>query len=212
MSQPRPDARLYTRRLCQATHNRVQNESRGDLAGSDADQPYVGRRRAWSRVVGGPFGARRVITCSILAFTGCLLALSGVTTSFGHFDVLYAMAGVLAVGATPVTYSRVLATRGCKLEIAIESRRCSRSIGAPITAWRRLVQADQLSGRRRARMAGWGCQQSRAHQSGWRVAWELFVGSPGVQSMLRRRSSTGWTRIALACWLSLESRAIYAFK
>ena len=118
MSQPRPDARLYTRRLCQATHNRVQNESRGDLAGSDADQPYVGRRRAWSRVVGGPFGARRVITCSILAFTGCLLALSGVTTSFGHFDVLYAMAGVLAVGATPVTYSRVLATRGCKLQSA----------------------------------------------------------------------------------------------
>ena len=63
-------------------------------------------------------GARRVITCSILAFTACLLALSRVTTSFGHFDVLYAMAGVLAVGATPVTYSRVLATRGCKLQSA----------------------------------------------------------------------------------------------
>jgi len=75
-----------------------------------------------------------------------------VTTSLWHFYVLYAMAGVLAVGATPVTYSRVIANwfdqrRGIALGIS--------SAGIGLGAFVLPSLAQYLIGR-----------------AGWRQAWE----------------------------------------
>jgi MFS family permease len=54
-------------------------------------------------------GARRVIVSSICALAACLFALSQVGVRLWHLYALYALSGLLAVGGTPVTYSRVIA-------------------------------------------------------------------------------------------------------
>jgi MFS family permease len=55
------------------------------------------------------YGGRRVITISIVALSGCLLALSTVTFSLWHLYALYALAGVAGTGSSPVAYARVVA-------------------------------------------------------------------------------------------------------
>src|SRR3954447_19771733 len=47
------------------------------------------------------FGARRVIVTSIVALAACLFALSMSKPPLWHLYVLYALAGLLASGATP---------------------------------------------------------------------------------------------------------------
>jgi len=54
-------------------------------------------------------GARRVIGTSILALAACLFALSSAKAPIWKLYALYALAGALGSGATPVTYSRVVA-------------------------------------------------------------------------------------------------------
>jgi MFS family permease len=55
------------------------------------------------------FGARRVMVSSIAALAACLIALSWVKAPLWHLYALYALGGLLGAGATPVTYSRVVA-------------------------------------------------------------------------------------------------------
>ena len=54
------------------------------------------------------FGGRRVIALSTVALSGCLLALSTVTGPLWHLFALYALAGVVGAGSTPVAYARVV--------------------------------------------------------------------------------------------------------
>lgn len=55
------------------------------------------------------FGGRRVITLSILALSGCLLALSTVKPPLWHLYALYIGAGIAGTGSSPVAYARVVA-------------------------------------------------------------------------------------------------------
>jgi sugar phosphate permease len=68
-------------------------------------------------------GARGVITGSILALTGCLVALAYVQPPLWHLYSLYALAGLIGVASSPVTYGRVVANwfdrkRGLALGLA----------------------------------------------------------------------------------------------
>jgi MFS family permease len=68
-------------------------------------------------------GARFVIIGSHLAVISCLVGLSLLKPPLWHFYVVFALAGLLGVATTPVTYSRVVANwfdrrRGVALGIA----------------------------------------------------------------------------------------------
>ena len=69
------------------------------------------------------YGARGVIVTSLIALTACLVGLSYVQPPLWHFYALYALAGLVGVASTPVTYSRVVANwfdrkRGLALGVA----------------------------------------------------------------------------------------------
>ncbi len=69
------------------------------------------------------YGARGVIVSSLVALSGCLVALAYVQPPLWHFYAIYALAGFLGVATTPVTYSRVIANwfnrrRGLALGLA----------------------------------------------------------------------------------------------
>ncbi len=69
------------------------------------------------------FGGRRVITTSIVMLSCLLFILSTVTTPLWHLYGLYALAGVIGAGSSPVAYSRVVAnwfdrSRGLALGLA----------------------------------------------------------------------------------------------
>ena len=55
------------------------------------------------------FGGRRVIVSSIVALSACLWALAAFTHSLMQLYVLYALAGLVGAGGTPVSHSRVVA-------------------------------------------------------------------------------------------------------
>jgi predicted MFS family arabinose efflux permease len=69
------------------------------------------------------YGARGVIVSSHLALAACLLGLSFLQPPLWHFHALYALAGLVGVATTPVTYGRVIANwfdrkRGLALGLA----------------------------------------------------------------------------------------------
>ncbi len=68
-------------------------------------------------------GARGVIAGSIVALTACLIALAYVQPPLWHLYSLYAVAGLIGVASSPVTYGRVVANwfdrqRGLALGLA----------------------------------------------------------------------------------------------
>ncbi len=68
-------------------------------------------------------GARGVIAGSIVALTACLVALAFVQPPLWHLYSLYALAGLIGVASSPVTYGRVVANwfdrkRGLALGLA----------------------------------------------------------------------------------------------
>jgi MFS family permease len=69
------------------------------------------------------YSARRVIVVSLVGLTFCLIALSLVQPPLWHFYALYAVAALVGIGTTPVTYARVVANwfnrnRGLALGLA----------------------------------------------------------------------------------------------
>lgn len=69
------------------------------------------------------FGGRRVIAVSMVMLSFCILALSTVKPPLWHLFALYALAGIVGAGSTPVTYARVVANwfdrkRGFALGVA----------------------------------------------------------------------------------------------
>jgi sugar phosphate permease len=69
------------------------------------------------------YSARRVIVTSLVALATCLIGLSLVKPPLWHFYALYVLAGLVGIGTTPVTYSRVVANwfdrkRGLALGLA----------------------------------------------------------------------------------------------
>jgi predicted MFS family arabinose efflux permease len=55
------------------------------------------------------YGARGVIVSSVLALAACLVGLSFLQPPLWHFYALYALAGLVGVASTPITYARVVA-------------------------------------------------------------------------------------------------------
>jgi sugar phosphate permease len=77
------------------------------------------------------YGARGIITGSLLSVSACLLALAYVQRPVWHLYVLYILAGVVGTASTPVTFSRVVANwfdrrRGLALGVAS----CGIGVGA----------------------------------------------------------------------------------
>lgn len=55
------------------------------------------------------YGARGVIVTSLVGLSACLVGFSFVQPPLWHFYLLFALAGLVGVATTPVTYSRVVA-------------------------------------------------------------------------------------------------------
>ena len=55
------------------------------------------------------YGARGVIVASLGGLSACLVALCFVSPTLWHFYAIFALAGLIGVATTPVTYSRVVA-------------------------------------------------------------------------------------------------------
>jgi predicted MFS family arabinose efflux permease len=55
------------------------------------------------------YGARGVIVASLGGLSACLVALCFVPPTLWHFYAIFALAGLIGVATTPVTYSRVVA-------------------------------------------------------------------------------------------------------
>jgi MFS family permease len=55
------------------------------------------------------YGARGVIVTSLIGLSACLIGLAFLQPPLWHFYALYAVAGLIGVATTPVTYSRVIA-------------------------------------------------------------------------------------------------------
>ncbi len=69
------------------------------------------------------YGARGVIVTSLVGLSACLVGLAYVQPPLRNFYALYALAGLIGVATTPVTYSRVIANwfdrkRGLALGLA----------------------------------------------------------------------------------------------
>ena len=69
------------------------------------------------------WGARPVIVSSMMALAACIVGLSFVTPPVWHLYALYALAGLVGVASSPVSYARVIANwfdrrRGLALGIA----------------------------------------------------------------------------------------------
>jgi sugar phosphate permease len=69
------------------------------------------------------YSAQRVIVTSLLGLAACLVGLSFVQPPLWHFYALYVLAGLVGIGTTPVTFSRVVANwfdrkRGLALGLA----------------------------------------------------------------------------------------------
>jgi sugar phosphate permease len=102
-------------------------------------------------------GARGVIAGSIVALTACLIALAYVQPPLWHLYSLYALAGLIGVASSPVTYGRVVANwfdrqRGLALGLATAGIGCGAFI-TPILA------------------------QFLLDRAGWRVAYLGLAGS-----------------------------------
>ena len=69
------------------------------------------------------YGARGVIVTSLVGLSACLVGLAYVQPPLWHFYAIFALAGLVGVATTPVTYSRVIAnwfdqSRGLALGMA----------------------------------------------------------------------------------------------
>ena len=77
----------------------------------------------WAGRLADRYGARGVIVGSMIGLSACLLGLSFVPLPLWHFYALFALAGMVGVASSPVTYSRVVANwfdrrRGVALGLA----------------------------------------------------------------------------------------------
>jgi len=129
------------------------------------------------------FGVQRVVvTC--LAMSGfCVASLSLLTPALGHLRVVFAVIGLVTMGASPIAYSRAIfgwfsALRGRALGVMLAGASLS-GIALPPVA--------------QALISGWG----------WRTAWfvlglsTLIIALPSALIFLRERPATLEVRQAL---------------